>query len=92
MSRFAYRKLQHAIITKAIEYNVPIILVNPRGTSTICPRCGAKLVYNHRLALCPKRGFIGDRDAVGAMNIYLCALRSMWGEPWVLPECSRNER
>ncbi len=57
LSRFAYRKLQHAIITKTIEYNVSIIFVNPKSTSTVCPRCGAKLSYKHRLAMCSRYGF-----------------------------------
>ena len=30
LSRFAYRKLQSAIMTKAIEHNVPIVLVDPK--------------------------------------------------------------
>jgi len=69
--RFAYRKLQLAIITKAVEYNVPIVFVNPRGTSTTCPICGNKLSYTHRLAICGNCGFVADRDTVGAMNICL---------------------
>ncbi len=77
LSRFAYRKLQHAIVTKAIEYDVPIIFMNPRGTSSVCPRCRAKLIYNHGLAVCRKCGFITDRDTVGAMNIYLKALKHL---------------
>ena len=79
LSRFAYRKLQLAIITKAIEYNVPIMFVDPKNTSSMCPRCGAKLFYTHRLAICRKCGFITDRDTVGAMNIYLRAARRMRG-------------
>jgi len=75
LSRFAYRKLQHAILTKAIEYNAPIVFVDPRNTSTTCPRCGAKLSYNHRLAVCRRCGFIADRDKVGAMNIYFNAIK-----------------
>ena len=89
LSRFAYRKLQHAVVTKAIEYNVPIIFVNPRGTSSVCPVCGAKLVYNHRLAVCRKCGFVADRDVVGAVNIYLRALTGMresMGLPKALPQ------
>ncbi len=89
LSRFAYRKLQQAIITKAVEYDVPIIFVNPRNTSTTCPRCGTKLNYNHRLAVCRRCGFIADRDVVGAMNIYLRAHRRMWGSqgsPQTLPQ------
>jgi len=77
LSRFAYRKLQLAIITKAIEYNVPIVFMNPRNTSTACPKCGAKLVYNHRLAICPRCGFMADRDTVGAMNVYLKAIQAL---------------
>jgi len=71
LSRFAYRKLQQAILTKAIEYNVPVIFIDPRNTSSTCPRCRYKLSYNHRLAICPRCGFMTDRDTAGAMNIYL---------------------
>ncbi|RLG85840.1 MAG: hypothetical protein DRO15_06985 [Thermoprotei archaeon] len=39
------------------------------------PRCGAKLTYNHRLAICRKCGFITDRDIIGAINIYLKTLK-----------------
>jgi len=85
LSRFAYRKLQLAIITKAIEYNVPILFVNPKGTSTTCPRCGYKLSYNYRLAICSSCGFIADRDSIGAMNIYLRVHRGMWGSQGSLP-------
>jgi putative transposase len=81
LSRFAYRRLQQAILSKAVEYSVPIVFVNPRGTSATCPRCGEKLSYNHRLAVCPRCRFTADRDTVGAMNIYLRALRRMRGSP-----------
>jgi len=77
LSRFAYRRLQHAVVTKAIEYNVPIIFVNPRGTSSVCPTCGAKLVYNHRLAICPGCKLVADRDTVGAINIYFKAVQAL---------------
>jgi len=79
LSRFAYRKLQLAIVAKATEYNVPIVFVDPRNTSSTCPRCGAKLSYNHRLAICGNCGFIADRDTIGALNIYFRALRRMRG-------------
>jgi len=77
LSRFAYRKLQLALITKAIEYNVPIMFINPKDASTICPRCGVRLTYNHRLAICYRCSLIADRDVVGAMNIYLKALKHL---------------
>ncbi len=79
LSRFAYRKLLCAIITKCIEYNVPVIMVHPKGTSSKCPRCGTKLTYNHRLALCLKCRFMADRDKIGVLNIYSCAFKGMRG-------------
>jgi len=78
---FAYRRLQHAVISKALEYNVPVIVVDPRNTSTACPRCGERLVYIHRLGICRRCGFTRDRDAIGAMNIWLRALHAYAGEP-----------
>ncbi len=77
LSRFAYRKLQLAILTKCIMYNVPVLFIDPRNTSTTCPRCRSKLNYVHRLAICPKCEFIADRDTIGAINIYLRALQAL---------------
>jgi len=78
---FAYRRLQHSIISKALEYGVPIIIVNPRNTSSTCPRCAEKLVYIYRLAVCKKCEFKADRDSVGAMNIWFRALQAYAGVP-----------
>jgi len=69
-----YRALQNAIITKAIEYNVPIFFIDPRGTSKLCYRCGSELVFHGRLGICPRCGFITDRDKNAAMNIH----KRMW--------------
>jgi len=80
LTMLAYRKLQEAIISKAIEYNTPILFINPRGTSSICPRCSAKLSYTHRLAVCSKCGFVADRDRIGAMNIWLRFIYAYAGE------------
>jgi putative transposase len=80
LSLFAYRKLQHSIVTKAVEHNVPVIFVNPKGTSSVCPRCGTKLTYIYRLGVCEKCRFIADRDVIGAVNIWLRALHAYAGE------------
>jgi len=72
-----YRRLQNAIITKAIEYNVPVVFIDPRGTSKSCYRCGTELVFYGRLGICPKCGFIVDRDKNASLNIY----KRMWGSP-----------
>lgn len=79
LSRFAYRKLQQAIITKAIEYNVPVAVVSPRGTSTTCPRCNARLHIDYRSAYCPGCNLRADRDYVAAMNIHSRALTVLTG-------------
>jgi IS605 OrfB family transposase len=76
---FAYRRLQQSIISKALEYKVPIIIVDPKNTSSTCPKCREKLTYIHRLAICKKCGFKGDRDSVGAVNIWLRALQAYAG-------------
>ena len=81
LSRLAYRKLESAIITKGIEYNVPIIFVDPKNTSSMCPRYGAKLFYIHRLAICRKCGFIADRDTARTINIYLKATQALASRP-----------
>jgi len=85
LSLFAYRKLQEAIVAKTIEYNVPILFVDPGNTSSICPRCGVKLTHTHRLAVCRNCGYVADRDTVGAVNIWLRALYAYAGEPGSSP-------
>ena len=76
LARFAYRKLVTAIEAKCIELGVPLIIVDPRGTSTTCPRCGTKLEYVHRLGHCPGCGYTADRDATAAVNIHARAHRA----------------
>ena len=70
LSHLDYRILQNAIITKAIEYNVPIYFIDPRGTSKLCYKCGAELIYKGRLGICPKCEFIADREKNPSMNIH----------------------
>ncbi|ACP44875.1 transposase IS605 OrfB [Sulfolobus islandicus Y.G.57.14] len=43
--RSAFSSMKNAIIEKAREFGVPVILVNPSHTSTVCPVHGAKIVY-----------------------------------------------
>jgi len=69
LSRLDYRILQNVIIAKAIEYGVPIYFVDPRGTSKLCYRCGVELIYEGRLGICPRCGFIVDRDKNASLNI-----------------------
>ncbi|MEL9908576.1 MAG: zinc ribbon domain-containing protein [Desulfurococcus sp.] len=81
LARFAYRRLIHSIVSKALEYNIPIVVVDPRNTSSLCPRCRSRLVYINRLAICIKCRLKMDRDSIGATNIWLKAMQAYAGVP-----------
>ncbi len=69
---WAFRQLRSFIEYKAALAGVPVVLVNPRGTSHICPACG----HNERgnrpnrdTFRCVKCGFSGCADHIAAINI-----------------------
>jgi putative transposase len=69
---WAFRQLRSFIDYKAALAGVPVVLVNPRGTSHICPVCG----HNERgnrpnrdTFRCVQCGFSGSADHVAAINI-----------------------
>ena len=65
-----YRRLQFYIEYKAKLVGLPVIYVNPRGTSSLCPICGGKLASNgHRLMKCRKCGYEKDRDVIACLNL-----------------------
>jgi len=75
-----YRRLAFWIDWQAEKNGVPLLVVDPAGTSTTCPRCGAKLVeVGHRRLRCPKCGFEADRDTVAVLNIERRAPSKMGG-------------
>jgi putative transposase len=66
-----YRRIQFCIEYEARERNLEAIKINPKGTSSKCPRCGGKLVeHGYRVLSCKKCGFVGDRDITATLNIY----------------------
>jgi putative transposase len=66
-----YRRIQFCIEYEARERNIEVVKINPRGTSSKCPRCGKKLFEDgHRVLRCRKCGFVGDRDVIVAINLY----------------------
>ena len=76
----SYRRLEHWIDWQCEKNGVPIIVVEPRGTSTKCPICGSRLIENsYRNLKCPKCGFKADRDTAAVMNIERIALSKMGG-------------
>jgi transposase len=51
---------------------IKVILINPRGTSKICPKCNGKLEKmngNYYLLYCKYCKLILDEDEVGSWNI-----------------------
>jgi IS605 OrfB family transposase len=69
---WAFRQLRSFIEYKAALSGVPVILIDPRGTSHICPVCG----HNERANRpdrdtfrCVKCGFSGCADRIAAINI-----------------------
>jgi putative transposase len=76
----SYRRLEHWIDWQCEKQGVPVIIVNPRGTSSTCPICSSKLVENnHRNLKCPRCGLEADRDTVAVMNIERIAISKMGG-------------
>ena len=71
-------KILEFIIYKAAEEGIRVSLVNPRGTSSLCPRCGGKTRHykssdskksGYRWMRCPDCGLSLDRDNAGSEGI-----------------------
>jgi len=90
LSLWCYRRLQNYIVYEAMEREVPISFIDPRGTSSRCPFCGLKLVVSpNRVVKCVNCGFVGDRDVTACMNLVLIHARC--GGVWVTPERLRGD-
>jgi IS605 OrfB family transposase len=75
LTLWAYKKLLETLEFKAKIEGIPVIRVNPRGTSSKCPICQSKLKENgYRRLRCPSCGFKGDRDYVASLNVRMKAL------------------
>ena len=80
-----YSRLVKWIDWQAMKLGAPIVIVDPRGTSSECPQCGSKIEENgYRRLRCPRCGFEADRDVVGKLNIKRRALKILGisGEFW----------
>jgi len=73
----SFRGIQRAIEEKAREYGVPIIRVNPKNTSKMCPIHNAPITYSNgsRIGKCIRSGELWHRDVVACWNLLLKALR-----------------
>ncbi len=71
----ALASIKNAIFEKAREFGVPVLLVNPAYTSSLCPIHGCKIVYSPdggsapRVGVCVKGGERWHRDVVALYNL-----------------------
>jgi hypothetical protein len=69
----------NAIIDKARKNGVPVLMVDPRNTSKICPIHKAIIEYGEdRIGICSKGGKRRHREVVALINIYLKALEALY--------------
>ena len=72
----AFRGIQRAVEEKAREYGVPVVYVDPRNTSRLCPIHNAPIEYDgSRLGRCTKGGEYWHRDVAAVWNLFLRASR-----------------
>ncbi len=73
----SFRGMQKAIKEKARELGVPLIYVNPKNTSKLCPIHNAPISYNNdsRVGICSIGEELWHRDVVATWNLYFRALR-----------------
>jgi IS605 OrfB family transposase len=71
----SYYRFDVWLIEKAKLHGIPVFFIDPRGTSTTCPRCGGKMVQvedpviGKRTMVCTQCGFKEDRDTVALINL-----------------------
>jgi transposase len=60
----------NAIIDKAREYGVPVLMVDPRNTSKISPIHNTSIEYGEaRIGICSKGGERWHREVVALINV-----------------------
>jgi putative transposase len=72
VSSWAFRELVNCIEYKAARYNIPVVFIDPRGTSKSCSRCGHASRYNRidqSHFRCTRCGYRNNADENAARNI-----------------------
>jgi putative transposase len=67
----SFKGVQRAIEEKAREHGAPVIYIDPRNTSRMCPVHNARIVYSNggRIGKCSKGGELWHRDVVACYNL-----------------------
>jgi IS605 OrfB family transposase len=71
----SFKGVHRAIEEKAREHGIPVVHVDPRNTSRMCPAHNAKIVYSNgcRIGRCSKGGELWHRDVAACYNLLLKA-------------------
>jgi len=92
LTHWFYRRVQLCIEYETRERGLRIVKVNPKGTSSKCPKCSSKLVEDgYRTLRCRNCGFIGNRDVIATINLYMrfSSKYSRCGELGVSPKAPK---
>jgi hypothetical protein len=69
----------NAIIDKAREYGVPVLMIDPKNTFKICPVHKAPIEYGEDgIGICSKGAERWHREVVALINIYFKALEALY--------------
>jgi putative transposase len=69
IATWTFHQLATFIAYKAARAGIAVEWVDPAYTSRTCPACGARNLAADRRYVCVDCGWMGHRDAVGAINI-----------------------
>ena len=72
LNGWQFYELQRQIEYKAKWVGIPVVFIDPKRTSKLCPICGDRIQedkQNRRKLLCINCGKSMDRDVVASMNI-----------------------
>ena len=77
LNAWSFHEVDRQICYKASWIGLPVVRVNPKGTSSKCSVCGDRLVFSKesRTLHCPSCGYYVDRDVNAARNILSAGLR-----------------
>ena len=77
-----FKRFLHMMEYKAAWEGVRVVKVNPKGTSSQCPRCGFKLrTYPMGRVECPRCGYKGDRHVTACLNMLKTSDVGLWFGP-----------
>jgi len=77
LNSWPFYELDRQISYKASWEGLPVVHVNPKGSTSKCSICGDRMVFSKesRMLHCPSCGYLVDRDVNAARNILSAGLR-----------------